>query len=143
MLNVGFQFLNSFSAISTTFCKLFKWKISFLFCWNGTNFFSNGNRSSTKLKHTEELRLTVLREKEFYIWTLIDGWTILNVSEFLKFIFFEEKKTFSNTYVKRNKIKIKLLLYSLNKLYLAFYVNMDNSRGATGIFFWKYPYSLN
>jgi len=57
------------------------------------------------------------------------------VSEFLKFIFFEEKKTFSNTYVKRNKIKMKLLLYSLNKLYLAFYVNMDNSRGATGIFF--------
>jgi len=33
--------------------------------WN--KFFSNGNRSSTKLKHTEELRLTVLREKEFYI----------------------------------------------------------------------------
>lgn len=49
------------------------------------------------LKHTEELRLTVLREKEFYMRILIDGWTIFNVSDFLKFIFFEEKKRLFQT----------------------------------------------
>ena len=34
---------------------------------------------------------------------LIEGQTILNVSNFLKFIFFEEKKTPSENYGKRNK----------------------------------------
>jgi len=60
---------------------------------------------------------------------LIEGQTILNVSNFLKFIFFEEKKTFSESYGKRNKNDYRLNFSKLYK-HLAFCVNVDKSRRA-------------
>jgi len=128
-----FLFLNYLWEIHTTFCKLFKWKKTWFCFVKMEHIFTDGNRSSTKHKHTEESRLTVLREKEFYMRTLTDGWTILNVSDFLKFIFFEEKKDFFKQ-LREEKQVIFSVIFS-NKLYFAFCVNVDNSGGATGICF--------
>jgi len=108
----GFQFFNSFWANSTTFCKLFTWKIFFCFV-KMEQIFLVEIEARPNLKHTEELRLTVLREKEFYMRILIDGWTIFNVSDFLKFIFFEEKKDFFKQ-LRKEKQNKKVLLNSLN-----------------------------